>query len=213
MTQELQRHFRRMDDYLPFTFRVITRHEFDTLKDMYLAGICGEEPSSPPAITETGLHPEQEAVLRAIEPTLQAFHERLCLLNNKLDAVIALLRGEKPETLYLEKPRKINISGSGCKFETTEPIHEGALVEIKIHLPAVLPNTIPALGKAVHVSRSPNGANIVALHFLAISYKNRETLIQYIFRRERALIRAQKEAGALVESKLPKTGSESSSHK
>lgn len=191
MKQLEKREYKRIDDYLSFTFRVISRQEFDTVKDKYVAGTVGEE--GMPPMQERDLTPDELAVWRVLEPVMRSLNQRLSVLNSKLDVVISLLRGEKPRALILQKPRKINISGSGCKFETQKPPPQGSHVEMRIQLPTGGGTIVPALGRVVHVMPAENDRFFMAVRYEAISYEHREQMVQYILKTERALLRAQRE--------------------
>jgi len=199
MVEKERREFRRMDDYLSFTYRRISRQEFDMVKPKYLAGTVDEQ--GIPSLPELDFSAEEQAVWRVLGPVLDAFHERISFLNHKLDMIISLLKGEKPGSVLPEKPRRINISGSGCKFVVDELLDEGTLIEMKIYLAGSFQRVIPALGKVIRVFPAPGESHSIAVHFEAISYNSREALVQYIFRAERSLLRAERERKAHDELK------------
>lgn len=188
-----------MDDYLSFTYRRISRQEFDMMKPRYLSGTVDEQ--SLPSLPELDFTAEEQAVWRVLGPVLEAFHERISFLNQKLDMIISLLKGEKAGSVLPEKPRRINISGSGCKFIVGEVLDEGTLLEMKIFLAGSCQRVIPALARVMHATPVAGKSHAVAVRFEAISYNSREALVQYIFRAERSLLRAERERKTQDESK------------
>ena len=199
MTAKERRGFRRMDDYLSFTYRRISRQEFDMMKEKYLAGTVDDQ--GLPSLPELDFNAEEQAVWRVLSPVLEVFHERISFLNHKLDMIISLLRGEKAGSVLPEKPRHINISGSGCKFIASELLEEETLLEMKIYLSGSSQRIIPALARVMHVTPVGGKSYALAVRFEAISYNSRETLVQYIFRAERSILRAERERKAQDELK------------
>ncbi len=195
MADASQRGYKRMDDYLSFTYRMISDHDFEVLKGKYLAGTLEEEQTADTqsALYELETASDDQPVLKVLQPLLQGLFQKMSMLDRKMDTIIALLRGDKNAEAMVHQPREINISGSGCMFKTEKAPEEGTFVEIRIFLSDGGRTVVPALGKVAYVKGDEQGSYSVGVHFEAISYKSRERLIQYIFKSERALLRAQKE--------------------
>jgi hypothetical protein len=195
MNTSNQRSFKRVDDYLPYTYRRISRDEYEVLEKKYLSGtLCeaGVTPLPEPWGDLTGQteldHPHAELLAGIIK----YFH----LIDQKLNTILDVLACGKENSLFLKAPAKINISGSGVKFATEEKVQKGDYLEIRIALPGCPLSVIPALGQVVHASPSTGpGRQEVAVHFTAISEQAREDLTRYILRMERALLRSQSERG------------------
>jgi len=190
-----QRSFKRVDDYLPYTYRRISRDEYELLEKKYLSGtLCDVGVTSTPGLWSDLAG---QAELEHLNPeTLAGLIKYFHLIDQKLNTILDVLACGKENSLFLKAPAKINISGSGAKFVTEENIQEGDYLEIRIVLPGCPLSVVPALGQVVHAVSSPEpGKHDIAVHFTAISEHAREDLTRYILRMERALLRSQSERG------------------
>lgn len=89
----------------------------------------------------------------------------------------------------------INISGSGLRFMASTNFEEGKLLKLKIDLPTRPITVIPIIGEVVRTEKVVKKKNevsyCIAIHYTEISKTDREKLIQYIFHKQRELLRAR----------------------
>ncbi len=97
-------------------------------------------------------------------------------------------RGEIP-------PQRVNLSGGGLRFKTTENIEPGTLVAIDIFLPLVPPRVIHVVAEALRsheilLGRGRGESFNTAFRFHLINEKDRETIIAFIFAEQRRVLSA-----------------------
>ena len=111
-------------------------------------------------------------------------------IDRKLDAVIEMLsnRDGCSQCAYVD----VTISGSGLMYWSAVKLEKGACLELRIGLPPFPGRRVRALGKVVRVNpaTAENGEGWeTAVSFAAISEKDRDALVRYIFSREREGLR------------------------
>ncbi|MCX5806290.1 MAG: PilZ domain-containing protein [Proteobacteria bacterium] len=118
------------------------------------------------------------------------------IIDKKIDMILDLLYKSKNDSLYLSRYINVNISGAGIRFTTDVNLHDAEHVELKITLP------IPPYPKIVllcDVVRSDvcdiDGIDNweTALAFKTINEDDRDLLINFIFTKEREVLRYKKE--------------------
>jgi hypothetical protein len=120
------------------------------------------------------------------------FYLFLETIDKKLNTVIELLtkRDDLFRSVYLD----VNVSGSGLKFTADTKLTGGTYLELRIVLPFFPNPCVTALGKVVRsrLSRAEDKEGWeTAVSFVAISEKDRDLLISYVFSREREQLRAK----------------------
>jgi len=118
------------------------------------------------------------------------------IIDKKLDLILELMNNTKNENLYSNRYIDANISGSGISFTTDIELKENEYVELKILLPVYSYTKINTLCNVVRSSYcNINGVSSweTALVFKVINEADRETLINFIFEKEREIIRMKKE--------------------
>jgi hypothetical protein len=177
-----RREFFRIKDRLLLQFREVTLDESLALEKSLKGADVFPDPS---ALGSDAL--PDEAQLR--KNKLYAYLESV---DRKLDALIALLsRRDNPFSgTYFD----ITISGSGLQFHSPVKLDESARLELRIGLSPSVDRRITALGRVVRTSPSgpEDGAGWeTAVAFTAISEKDRDALIAYVFSRERERLRTK----------------------
>jgi len=99
------------------------------------------------------------------------------------------------ETWHELQVKKVNVSGKGVFFETTEKYQHGDLLEIKMFLEQILSDMILAYGEVVRVERYPRHFG-VAVEFVGMHQKELSVITAYVLNRERELI-SEKRVGWL----------------
>jgi len=170
-------------------FRITDRLFLEFREVDYQESIVLEESLKQPEVF-SGL-PERPVALSAGPAFREVeLYDYLEAIERKLDRVIDLL--SKREGRFQGVYKEVNISGSGLKFCSSTELHEGALLEIAIGLPLNPDRRIRALGKVVRSSPSKKEGEEgweTAVGFVAISEKDRDALVGYVFSKEREHLR------------------------
>ena len=117
-------------------------------------------------------------------------------INEKLDTVIDLLGGEKPDQNTIEVQETVNISGSGVSLVVSTPVEVGLLLDISLFIPDFPLGAFNVQGEVIRVDprRGDNGGLYeIGIKFLNMSDEAQERLIAYTFRQQRRTIRDTKE--------------------
>jgi c-di-GMP-binding flagellar brake protein YcgR len=91
--------------------------------------------------------------------------------------------------------KKVNLSATGLSVTTGEKAEVGDNIEIKMLLPEYPPLGILAHGKVVRVEDKGNGEYELGLHFIDMDEDIRDEIIQYTLKRQREIIRTQRQQG------------------
>jgi hypothetical protein len=178
--EDERREFFRMSDRLLVGFRQITYEESLSLEKNAREIISSRNPD--PRLLEM---PTTPAFIRELYSYLQ-------VLDRKLDAVINVL--SKKDELFHTEYLDVDISGSGMRFTSGVKLEEGDCLELRIVLPGFPDVRIGALGRVVRVRRVMSANEEfweIAIRFAAISERDRDVLINYLFLKERERKRAR----------------------
>lgn len=132
---------------------------------------------------------EVEAPDETISPKLWKL---LTDINTKLSLILEKLQFDE-EGFAKAKVRHVNLSASGIKFRIDEKVEVGDTVEIKMLLPTCPPTGITTYGSVVRSKDLGNNQYEIALHFTDIEDEVRDEIIQYTLKRQRELIRRQRQ--------------------
>lgn len=132
---------------------------------------------------------EVEAPDETISPKLWKL---LTDINTKLSLILEKLQFDD-EGFVKAEVRHVNVSASGIKFRVDEKVEPGDTVEIKMLLPTCPPTGIITYGSVVRVKDLGNNQYEIALHFTDIEDEVRDEIIQYTLKRQRELIRRQRQ--------------------
>ena len=114
-------------------------------------------------------------------------------LNSKLDFIIEQLTFPLQDQ---EGPFKevIELSGSGLKFKSSAPIPEGAYLKIDLIIPSSLQFKIEMIAQCIRVDEEGDvNRYLIAVKFIDIDERARDAIIENVFKRQRKVIRKQKE--------------------
>lgn len=183
------RQYFRIEVKLPVEFRRISMEEYLKLENEILCNSTGiaDRLNEIHFLKETAFKDDKEKgqLLTYIK-----------LIDKKLDLILELLNNTKNESLYSNRYIDSNISGSGISFTTDVELKENEYVELKIILP-IYPyakiNTLCTVVRSSHCNTNGVSNWETALVFKAINEDDRETLINFIFEKEREIIRMKKE--------------------
>jgi hypothetical protein len=116
-----------------------------------------------------------------------ALAEWLTMLNAKLDAIATIMAQQGDKTSHISQ-KKVNISGGGLSFDSSEKYNLGDLLEVKMVLPVNLSSTIHIYGEVVDV-RAREDHFQTAVKFITIDDEIREQIVQFVFKTQRDLLR------------------------
>ena len=115
-------------------------------------------------------------------------------MNEKIDLIISHLEKNKDSNLYQKTPVKITLSAGGISFFISESIPVGSYIKVKMLLPQSPKILITTLGKIIRItSKKVHGEKKweVGVDFLDIHEDDQESIIKYIFMRQRDMLRNQ----------------------
>jgi hypothetical protein len=168
-----RREYPRVDTHLPFAVRLVPPEERDSIWCRRSGNTIFELSS----MEET----EDKALLNWLK-----------MLNVKLDLILSML------TLHNEGfcslPMKpVIISGGGMCFPTKEKFDMGDLLEIKVMIPLQQPMALYIYGEVIQAQEQPDGYE-TGVKFVGMDDEIREEIVNFVFQRERQILRERREA-------------------
>jgi hypothetical protein len=154
---EDKRLYRRVDVVVPFGFRPADR-----------TAVVPIDPELP----RRAVVPPDDPVMAALE----RIERQLAWVINRL---------EWEERSPPVQPTPINLSGAGVRFAGRQALAPGAVLELALVLPSDPPIRIRTFGEVVRhkrIGRAPNGSHEIAVKFVNVSERDRESIIRYTFR-------------------------------
>ncbi len=142
---------------------------------------------------EDAEEPEWDILFEQIEPTSKdeaRLYELLFDMNQKVNLLVEHL-AEK-EGFRIPAAKQINISGGGMSFVTKEFFQEGERLLIKLFLPTY-PRLLKLKCEVVRVMKKDDENYRIGLKYVDIDERTRDSLIKYIFARQREHLRRKKE--------------------
>lgn len=183
------REYFRVEVRLPIEFRGISQDEYLNLENTV-------KHSSTQIIDKANEMRFLKEIISNDEKEKGQIFAYIKLIDKKLDMILDLLYKSKDDGLYLNRYINVNISGAGVRFTTDVNLHEGEHVELKVTLPFPPYPKITSLCDVLRsVACNINGiANWeTALTFRTINEDDRDLLINFIFAKERELLRHKNE--------------------
>ncbi|MCX8111407.1 MAG: PilZ domain-containing protein [Syntrophorhabdaceae bacterium] len=191
MEKNEKRDYFRVDDRLRLKFRIISEEEFNALEHTIRYSPISNFTSS-----------DEISILKMIgadeEKKKDPLYAYLNIIDRKINMILDyLIENADDKKQYNTSYTQANISGSGIMFITDADIKEGDYVELILILPIYLYTRISILCKVIRcVKEIKDGdtVNYVAMQFLVINENDRDMLIQYIFIKEREMLRNKSES-------------------
>ncbi|MBW1861665.1 MAG: PilZ domain-containing protein [Deltaproteobacteria bacterium] len=128
----------------------------------------------------------------------EKFINEIHLLNKKLYFLQKLMTHSEEIDIFEQQPLKVNISGSGMKFNCSGYFQVGDLLDLKMVLPTSPFFIVKAVGLVVRVDKLPEktlplreASNYLAIKFIAINEDNMEAIIRCVFKLQRKNLRKQ----------------------
>jgi len=172
-----RREYFRVDDVFPVACRKI-KAEAAVKKSKIVCGYSDR--STELAMPDEFTHPQLWKMLTDI--------------NNKMNLILERLSLQGEGFLQAEE-KKVNLSATGLSVTIGEKAEVGDNIEIKMLLPEYPPLGILAHGEVVRVEDKGNGEYELGLHFIDMDEDIRDEIIQYTLKRQREIIRTQRQQG------------------
>lgn len=176
----------RVDVSFPVSFDLVSENDYEKIKNVIVSHRTGDR--------EGDLMP-----LLGVEEleSLDITVAKIWLsMNSKLDYIIKLLK-QRVEGVEEKEGLCKDISGKGIKMIYKGNLSAGQCIHLRIHPPTFPPLSVVALGRILRAERTAlcgEGEIETAVEFDTIHEDDREEIISYVFKRQRELLRARKEA-------------------
>lgn len=188
-----KREFMRLDDMLPLSWRRCSEEELFTILEYFERHRAF--PPRPASLDSMLSSLDISSKLQQLERNDPLMAKILGIIDIKLNLILRVFtpdRQERPLT-----PTPVNLSGGGMAFlERNPPLAAGDLLEI--HL-ALTPDGLAMIQCYTRVLRIfedfQDGLHKVACRFEPILDKDREAIVQFIFRRQAEYIRSRRQLG------------------
>ncbi|MCL0084910.1 PilZ domain-containing protein [Thermodesulfovibrionales bacterium] len=167
------REFSRVDADIPMKVRLVPPEERNTIRSRVSGGILAGEFQA----------------LADLEDRLLT--DWLKMLDAKLNSIIAMLSLHLDEFCSLPLT-KVNISGSGLRFSSTERYNSGDILEVKMMFPLIPPITIYVYGEVVTVNDFEDRFAI-SVKFIAIDEEVRDEITRFVFKKQKEILRERRE--------------------
>ncbi|MCU0573831.1 MAG: PilZ domain-containing protein [Syntrophobacteraceae bacterium] len=118
----------------------------------------------------------------------QALAQCLQIINAKLDAVLSSLSLQQ-EGVRAQQVSPVNISGSGLRFTSSEPLIVGELLKLKLVLPTHPDTVFQIYGHVVRSEPSTCEGNNVSVNFTVIDEDIRAKIVKFVFEKQREQLR------------------------
>jgi PilZ domain-containing protein len=126
------------------------------------------------------------------------FLKYLLQMDEKLERILSLLSPEGPEDKRVVEGVGLDISGSGMKLCGDQPLAVGQIVHIKLFMSNSPFSFIDVFGEVLWttpVDQDGMALYHIGIKFSDLSQTNRETIINFVFRKQREAIRRMRSTG------------------
>lgn len=169
------RKFSRVDALLPFSARLATDVPEDKMLSRPLESTMTPYFAEPPSLDN------------------EALETWLSIINSKLDTIMRILTLK--DAGFLSLPiGNVTISGSGLSFNSAERFNPGDIIEMKLLMPSVSGHAVLIYGKVTGIEERETGFR-VGTEFVAMDENLRDQIIDFVFRREREILREKRAEG------------------
>jgi hypothetical protein len=189
-----QRQFVRIETYLSIQYRLLDDESYEEARRRCVEqnapidnrrsssaskDILLENLKNPPSIIPKGMDPLTAKAFNAIDQKLNLIL-RLIIQNSFLES-------------KQDKYRHVDLSGGGIRVTIPEQLQPGDKVEMEITLPASPPVSMLSVAEVVRIDpvEDKNMTTLydTAFKFIDIDERNRERIIQYVFKKQRHILR------------------------
>ena len=127
------------------------------------------------------------------------FFNQISMLNKKLYFLQKRVINPEETDLFDQNPVKVNISGSGMKFISSDCFQVGDLLDMKMVLPSSPFYIVKTVALIVRIDKLPGqesshkeGSNCISVKFIAINEDDREAVIRCISILQRNMLKRKK---------------------
>jgi len=121
-------------------------------------------------------------------------------VDEKLDRIISLLSGEKPESY--DEGQGIDIGSLGMRLRLGRPVEKGQILRARFCLPTLPFVPIHVFGEVVHVTISSEDTSPLyetGIRFLDLDPIDKERIISHLFQCERMVLRSRRKKEGICE--------------
>ena len=184
----------RSDGFIRLKYEKIAEEEYAKKREQYINEISPEIETD--ADDPEFYHKFESDIEANVIP--ETFLNEISLLNKKIYFLQSLMTDSKAKDIFEQQPVKVNISGSGIKFNCKGHFQVGDLLDLKMVLPTSPFFIVRAVGLVVRKDKlseqkSPIGedSNCLAVKFVAMNEDNMEAIIRCVFKWQRRNLRTQ----------------------
>jgi hypothetical protein len=190
MSPENRREYLRTDITLSTRCRLLTREEKELVEQGNLSGILQRSSLSSPIdeiIAQLPSGSEEETLYRCLK-----------MMDNKVNFVIEQM-ASSPDHPDRKMNEVVELSGSGIRFVSKDPFSKGVLLKMDLIMPDTFEFMVKFIGRVVRVeSKLPPAEKgvqeyCVAVHYEQIDERARDAIIETIFKKQRKMIRLEKD--------------------
>ena len=173
----------RVRDRIPVAYRFVTAEEMaeNNSPERFFPFIWNKYP--------------QVLQLEEVEEHQTRMLNHIIELHRKMDILIEKVAPESGTIVEIPKENEVCISASGIRIHLDSPVMPGQIIILCIVLPFIPPANIFVTGEVIKHDMSAD-LNLEeassfgsAINFLTMKEDDRETLIRYIFKRQRDMLR------------------------
>jgi hypothetical protein len=178
----------RVDDMIPMRDSPISTEEYE-IKKMHV-GIRSRQGSMLRNMLGKDVFAENSSVAGTeIAKAVEALDAKL----NYLIGVNMLNDANRSEL----KERPVNLSVTGASFVSDERYRKGDPIAVTLMLPVFPPTVLDLIGDVMWARPEKDGRSLIGVHFYYRCSEEEETISQYVFKRDREMIRlkARQEEG------------------
>ena len=190
----------RIHDSFPIKYNIITQKEYDRKESLYISRrtinrSAGKRKEAEAFSFDWSSIEDEEDFDPVLVKILFRLDQKIDIVLARQDEILRKITSQDHEEDMYENGECIDISGTGVNMLIPENLSNETLLELNIEPPIHPAIQIIALGKITRVSTSRDKEKTgyeISVAFTAINEDDRESLIKYIFHRQRELITFKK---------------------
>jgi len=190
----------RIHDSFPIKYNIITQKEYDRKESLYISRrtinrLAGKRKEAEALSFDWSSIEDEEDFDPVLIKILFHLDQKIDKVLARQDKILKKITSQNHEKEIYETGECIDISGTGVNMLISENLSNETMLELNIEPPIHPAIQIIALGKIKRVcpSRDKEKSGYeISVVFTAINEDDRESLIKYIFHRQRELISSRK---------------------
>ena len=184
-------HF-RVNGFIRLKYRTILGKEYLRIRDQYRNKI---DPENDMELTDSGSNERLESDLNTNAIPAKIV-DTINLLKEKLNYLQEVTINSQDADLFEHEPVKVNISGSGLRFNSRNTFQVGDLLDLKMVLPSSPFSVIKTVALVVRMddlskeeASLEEGSHLVAAKFIVVNEDDRNSIIKYTLACQRKMLR------------------------